>query len=343
MDFVIELLKALGPYAWPVVVLLLGWPLRKHIKALADRVKRIKGGGVEIELGDVPSNVQLEAPTQQADQKALPPPKETPQLEAGQPGAEGDLVSYAPDGAVINAWARLEDTMRREAARLEVLGANEGAVSAGSVITRLLDANVIDDRVAKLARQLWELRNKVTHGARVAEVAAARFVDTADSLIRTIETYGDISQLRRIFAKLRVDFTNQDHVRQIRVGPLSAIGVSASDEAAADMARRRSKMWAASANRVIMAVTERDAALLLARGATLGDPEARDNYVETTVNRDKTTTTWRLYVRGNTEPVHCDEVTGEDHVGAFNAALAYADEHHLGGGTFRHHKLVQGT
>jgi hypothetical protein len=270
----IDLLKTL---AWPVVVLILGLKSKPLLQGIIDRVKRIKAGGSEIELIDVPSRPQLEAPNGPQQEKALPAPKETPQLEAGQPAAEPDLVSYAPAGAVINAWSRLEETMRREAVRLGLLDANEGGVSAGSLITRLRDANLIDAEAAQFAQRLWQLRNQVVHkNARVTEVAAAQFVDTADSLMRTIEMYSDINQLRRIFKELRVDYTNQEQVSQIIVGRLSATATSADPAAAARMVRGRSGKWAARAGGVIMMVTERDAALLLARGAELGDPEVRD-------------------------------------------------------------------
>jgi hypothetical protein len=270
----IDLLKTL---AWPVVVLILGLKSKPLLQGIIDRVKRIKAGGSEIELVDVPSRPQLEATNGPQPEKALPAPKETPQLEAGQPAAEPDLVSYAPAGAVINAWSRVEETMRREAVRLGLLDANEGGVSAGSLITRLRDANLIDAEAAQFAQRLWQLRNQVVHkNARVTEVAAAQFVDTADSLMRTIEMYSDINQLRRIFKELRVDDTNQEQVSQIIVGRLSATANSADPAAAARMARGRSGKWAARAGGVIMMVTERDAALLLARGAELGDPEVRD-------------------------------------------------------------------
>ena len=79
-----------------------------------------------------------------------------------------------------------------------------------------------------------------------------------------------------VFGQLHVDYTNQEQVRQVIVGRLSATANSADPAAAARMARGRSGKWAARAGGVIMMVTERDAALLLARGAEPGDPEARD-------------------------------------------------------------------
>jgi hypothetical protein len=79
-----------------------------------------------------------------------------------------------------------------------------------------------------------------------------------------------------IFGQLRIDYTNQEQVRHVVVGRLSATANSADPTAAARMARGRSGKWAARAGGVIMMVTERDAALLLARGAVLGDPEVRE-------------------------------------------------------------------
>jgi hypothetical protein len=264
MTWWVELVKAL---AWPTVVLLLGWPLRKHAKALVDRVKRIKAGGNEIELGEVPQPSQLERP-KEPEQKALPPPKETPQLEAGQPAAAPDLLVYAPGGAVVNAWARLENMMRQQAIRLEVLAPNEAGVLAGALITRLLDTNAIDEHTAGLVRTLLQMRQAVVHeGAAISTAAAARYVDTAESLMRTIETFGDIIYQRRILEQLKVDVWKPEQMREVVVGPLANVTKTG-------FLVNRSGWWAARRGGVIIKISERDAALLLARGAQLGDPEA---------------------------------------------------------------------
>jgi hypothetical protein len=73
-----------------------------------------------------------------------------------------------------------------------------------------------------------KIRNELAHGRTlITRSAAEQYVVTVNAMIQAIEGYADISQLRRIFSQLEVDYTNQEQVRQIRVGRLSATGVSA--------------------------------------------------------------------------------------------------------------------
>lgn len=273
---VVELVKAL---AWPVVVVILGLAAKPILKGVVDRVRRVSAGDKSIELDEVPKPPQLEPP-KQPDQKQLPPPKENPppQLEPEQPApAEPDLLNYDATAAVINAWARLVETMRREAIRLELLAPSDGNVTPGAVLDRLRQRNVVSPETAQQIQALMKIRNELAHGRTlITRPAAEQYVVTVEAMIQAIEGYADIIQLRRIFTQLGVDYTNQEQVRQIRVGRVSATGVSADPQAAAEMARRRRDMWAARFGGRTMQVTERDAALLIARGAQLGDPETRD-------------------------------------------------------------------
>ncbi|HEY4178750.1 MAG TPA: hypothetical protein VGM90_18010 [Kofleriaceae bacterium] len=262
---VVELVKAL---AWPVVVVFLGLTAKPLIKGIADRVKVIKAGGNEIQLDDVPKPKQLEAPKEEV--KLLAAPKE-PQLELPPaPVAEPDLVSYAPAGAVINAWSRVEDVLRREAIRLGLLTPNEASMSVAPLVARFKAANLINVDTEIAVLQLRLLRNQVAHSqAKVSQAAAEQFVDTAEYAIKAIEAYADINQLRRIFGKLGVDDTDPEQVKKILVGRLSNFGIKPADE-------RTRALWGAKLSDVLAVVTERDAALLLARGAELGGDPAAD-------------------------------------------------------------------
>jgi hypothetical protein len=271
MDWVIvvELVKAL---AWPVVVVILALTARPIIRGVADRIKKLKAAGAEIELGDVPRPPELPPPP---DQKALPAPPEVPQLEPSPPPAEPDLVRFAPDGAVVNAWARLEEAMRREAVRHEVVAPNEGQLVVPALIRRLKDAGVVDSGM-DIAESLRRLRNDAVHaGKPFTEDAAVQFVQTVDGLIQLLEQQSDRKQLARIFKTLRVNATDPEELKQVVVGPLTATGTSGDPEVAAQIARVRGGHWGARYKGVTMMISERDAALLRARGALMGNPEAK--------------------------------------------------------------------
>jgi hypothetical protein len=138
---------------------------RVHRVKFRDKLKKLKFGDKEIEFRDIPQlpagdkKPAEETPQLAAQQKALP----TPAIEQA-PAAEPALVDYAPTGAFVNAWARMEDTMRREVERLSLTDGTT-LLAARSLASRLVRADVIEDRAAEVIIQLSDLRNRVVHEA----------------------------------------------------------------------------------------------------------------------------------------------------------------------------------
>lgn len=266
--FIVELA---GKLAWPAVTLFLAVYFRKSLSALVDRVKRLKQGDNEVEF-DVP---RLEVPKdgQGAPQKQLPAPAdEAPVAEPEPaPAAEPALVDYAPDGAIVNAWARFEETLRREALRIGLVDENERA-NLPTLLDRHRKLGTLSEENYQAAQAMRRIRNEVVHLAkRPTTEAATQFVTSVEALIAQLEAESDGAQLDRLLSSLRAQT-----VHDVRVGTMAAIGVSASETAAAEMARFRQGKWAAASHDVETIVSERDAALLLRHGATLvRDPEAR--------------------------------------------------------------------
>jgi len=267
---IVEAIKAL---VWPVVVLVLGWRALPVIKGLAERINSITAGGNQIQLNEVPRPKQLEAPKPEPGSAAQPEPQLDPEPAAA---AEPDLLEHAPAGAVINAWARLVEVMRREADRLELTKSGDGTIPALRLQELLGEADILDDNTMLVVSELRTIRNKVVHdSAKVSAEAAQQYVETVQSLVKEIEHSADILKIARIFGSLRVSAGSDEEIRQVVVGPLRAVGRGSTVETARQMAIRRRGMWAAAANGVTLAVTERDAALLIAYGAQRGDPEQR--------------------------------------------------------------------
>jgi hypothetical protein len=264
MEWAKLVLDFIGGIAWPLVVVVLGLNAKPLIKGAVERVRRLKAAGAEIELDAVPRPPQLPPPP---EQKALPAPKNNPppQLEPEQPSADPELLRFAPAGAVVSAWGKLEQTMKREAIRLEVMAPNETYVVPGSVMARLADAGAIGRDAIETVEGLRKVRNDIAHHhAEIAVDAAIQYIQTANVLIGSIELGSDRVRLERMLAQLRVK-----NIGDVRVGRLSASGVGATPEVAREMASNRRGMWSARAGAVRMMISERDAAVLVRVGAQL--------------------------------------------------------------------------
>jgi hypothetical protein len=175
---------------------------------------------------------------------------------------------------VVNAWARFEDVLRREATWLGLIKANERFVTARTLIARLRDDQVIDAVSAAVATQLGDIRNQTAHNVMTPNVdAAAQFVETAGELIARVEFAATQVRLVQLMTELKAQT-----MADVRVGRLRGGGRSASIEVAREMAERRRGQWAARAKGVVLAISERDAAVLLEEGAKLvDDPERNED------------------------------------------------------------------
>lgn len=255
---VVEALKAL---AWPIVVLVLGWRLHPNIKQLAERVKKLKIGDKEIELSEVPKPPAL-PPGDAKPAIATAELKQLPEPSDPAPAAEPALVEYAPGGAVVNAWAKLEEVMRRESERV---GSGVVPATAGALINQLSILGVIPHELDPVVRELREIRNRVVHAGENPTVAAAtQFVATVEEIIAVMEVMSDAIKLQMLKGDLKVKTASE-----VTVYPLRVYGIGTTEETVqAQMTARRGK-WGAAAGGVRMMISERDASLLLKDGATL--------------------------------------------------------------------------
>jgi hypothetical protein len=287
----VEFLKII---IWPIVAIVVLFKLHPNLKQLAGRLKKFKTGDHEIEFHEVPklesgkvsekTVLQLEKgaepsptepsskalPTGPAQEPApgppmLPPSPEPPAGSAAEPA----LIEYAPAGAIVNAWSRLEDAMRHEIERLNL---NEGRPSRSgrSMVVRLAKAGVIDPETEVAALQMSALRNRVAHLHELPTTSAAtQFVETAEELIGRIRNGADRLRLAELIRDLRANVA-----QDVAVGPLRASGAASTEEGARVQAESRMGKWAAVRGGVIMMLSQRDAALLLSNGArAVRDPE----------------------------------------------------------------------
>jgi hypothetical protein len=250
---VVELVKAI---AWPITA---AYALKKY----APIIKKLKIGENEIELRDVPEPKKLEESSTRAlpegERKALPAPT---MLRDLAPYTDIALIEYAPTGAIISAWARLEEVMEREARRLGLVKDGE-RLRASDLARRLLGAEIITPQYPRILDQLRMLRNRVAHeGAAVSHEAAERYVESVDDLIRVIEMNADALRARQLCEQLEVSRPGE-----LRVGMLNALGGGPTRESAIETLRKLWGRWLASSKSRSIEVEPRDALALLQAGA----------------------------------------------------------------------------
>jgi hypothetical protein len=246
--------------AWPIAVVLLGLLFRRPLTELVANLRHLKVGSLEV-FRDLPQ---------------LPPTPQVPQLPAGAevppeltlappaPVPVDDLARESSIGAVIAAWVRLEEAVYRAVARLGLESQGGPTRSIPSLLERLRKAGALDGETLSAMLKVREIRNRVVHlvGEAPALEQADDYRDVVDELMRRLITGTEDIRLAALLKELHVD--NALHVT---VGPLAAIGVSASVDAAREVALSRQSKWGANSSGVRMVVSQEDAALLLRRGA----------------------------------------------------------------------------
>lgn len=288
----VEVLKAV---AWPIVVVLLGWWMHEPVRKLlgSARPKTLKGPGFEVEMEKVEELVeakvaQLPPPTtpllppitgrsditlapmtaEGTGTVSAPPPElvGAPKEVAPQPErVEADLVQYAPVGAIIAGWQKLEAIMRRAAARLSpTFDESARHVRPVDVVAALLSAGVLDGETLASVKSLQVIRNEAAHGTEeeITAARAARFLEVRDRIASLVEIGIDSVRHKQLLELLKVDSADK-----ITVGRLLAGGTGASLEAARETARARAGKWGAKAGGITTMIFEDDARMLLRHGA----------------------------------------------------------------------------
>jgi hypothetical protein len=170
MDWLQFTSAIVGHLAWPVVVGVLLFTLRKQLTGLAIRLKELSlPGGMkatfekELEVGrtiaeQIPDQPQLEAPTAVNEE-------------------ENKLVKVAieaPEGAVVLAYIELEKTLRDISLKL---GMRSNITAHHLVLKELVRRRLITSDAAKLYDSLRRARNSAAHGMDEEALTTAEAVE----------------------------------------------------------------------------------------------------------------------------------------------------------------------
>jgi hypothetical protein len=276
-DFIAHII---GSLAWPIAAVTIAVFFRKPIAQLIGNITRFKVGSLEgevrsglkelspaTEIGDSEGSPEQRSGTQanelpQPSQLALPPPS-----QLALPPPDEDVIAAAPSGAVVQAWAQLEDVLRDAARRLDLRTTNDSEpVNAITITKRLLSANAIGATTLETIFALRQLRNRVVHSwaeaQRLSPDVAADFVGKVSEIAHRVRT--GTNEVRCDVLLHALQATN---ARDVAVWPLALVGIGEDSETSERMARARVGRWGARAGEVLLEVSGEDAALLINEGA----------------------------------------------------------------------------
>ena len=155
-----------GSLAWPAVVGVLLYVLRKHLTGLAERLK-------ELSLpGGMKATFEKELSVGREIVEQLPAQIPAPQLPPPPPEEENKLYRLAiesPKGAIIVSYLELEKELRDIGSRL---GMGPSVTNQRSVIEELVEKNLLTRDASRLFNSLRRARNSAAHAVGQEQVTS---------------------------------------------------------------------------------------------------------------------------------------------------------------------------
>jgi hypothetical protein len=190
-----------GSLAWPIVVLVIFFVLRKQLIALVDRLKSAKIAGLEVELEQAAKGQQiLEQEVKIAKEEVAPkqaqpePEKVANRTSAGiieQKRLE-QLIAIDPSLAVLDVWALVEAAVSELAAKV---GFSDKSISK---FYRFETISSFSNRpemalIVGQFRKLRTIRNKAAHIRDVTEDEALDFIELSHRFIELVRAFDPAS------------------------------------------------------------------------------------------------------------------------------------------------------
>ncbi|MEO9138564.1 MAG: hypothetical protein ABI345_05795 [Jatrophihabitans sp.] len=176
-DSTSDVLRAIGSLAWPVIVVLALWLLKDPLRAAVGRISEVDVGSTKVVLqkqaDDAANTTKAALGTSGAGVAAQPI------IDSARAKATTD-----PSGAVLDAWAGIEDVVRRAPT------ASHGAMSASvtEVVNALASAKSLDGSLVPVARSLEALRAMAAAKPKtISPAMATSFVAATGDLARLID------------------------------------------------------------------------------------------------------------------------------------------------------------
>jgi len=179
--FIAEIVKAI---AWPAALLFVFFLMKENIRKLISGLRRLKHGETEFAFEDTLSEAKSEA--------------EEAGLQSGQIPDDVELLRLAdtnPSLAIIEAWSRIEATLRKFVAEEEVRRSRRAPYIVAS---RLRTTGLISSNLYFLIGRLRILRNKAVHSGEdlaepITNESAYEYLEIAGLVQKQLEALGDIA------------------------------------------------------------------------------------------------------------------------------------------------------
>ena len=149
LEFIASIVRSI---AWPAVIIILLFLLRKQLGNLAERLTEFSFPGGKAKFKD-----ELAKGRRAADK--LPPAKAQPKKDEVDPLVR--VAAETPEGAVILAYIDLEKKLRDIAGKL---GKGSNVVNHMGVMQELTSRGVVEKEALELFSNLRGARNSAAHG-----------------------------------------------------------------------------------------------------------------------------------------------------------------------------------
>lgn len=176
---------------------------------------------------------------------------------------ERDLVQFAPTGAIIAGWTKLEQFLINAAQRWDPHPTRSRKRRLTYHLHKLLTHEVLDQPMLESIERFQLLRNEITHSGKVSITIdeAESYLEIRDRLIDVIKERVERKRLETLLAELGVDETGAVTVR---------LRLSMEDEVDPQDPRYTKTLkaeWTARTEAVKMAIEAADGQTLIAAGA----------------------------------------------------------------------------
>ena len=189
MDWLTFSSKIIDSLAWPLVIIVALFLLRKPISDLIPFLRKLKWRDFEAEFGrevdKMRSVVNRELPA------PVPPPKEGPEIGLLTEKTLR-LAELSPRSVVLEAWREVEHAAEECAKRGELPIMWPGRKVSPVVVGRALaEAGVLDENQLEIFHSLRSLRNKAAHAEEFAFAKddALEYADMASRLSDFLTNY----------------------------------------------------------------------------------------------------------------------------------------------------------
>jgi hypothetical protein len=199
MDWLQFISAMVGNLAWPVVVLIVVFAIRKHLGSLTDRILELSFGGASMKFGKLLSKgaeIIEESPVQlpSAEPQLPLPAREAPEGQPAPANQGGWSDPFATKGGIFNIFSAYEMTERILGDIGELLDVKTR--SGPTIMRMLLKRDLVAPQLVELFETLRQGRNAVAHGSTSMpnEAETAEFMRQA--LYLNIALYQVLKSLR---------------------------------------------------------------------------------------------------------------------------------------------------